>query len=382
MIAPAPIVALLCLPPSAPPAEAPAGTTAPVAPNDAPVQLQAVILHGSDGLDPALADAVALRVGATPVLRAPLPADQARPTPPFAYVDLRPIDGATWEITLVVSDGRAYVRQVAVADRDPDAHRVVANHVANLVSAVEDGTAAPDREDATIPEPKVQTAEPAPVPPTPCPEPTPPPAAPPPAPQRIELGPSATVDNILGLGAPSDVDRFAGWGGSLGLAVRFPAGALLLADVRGSGRTGSGTRMTRVRAALGAGYAYRRRSLELGIAAMGTVEPWFVTQGAERVEFSGNPGTAPLLGGLLRLSPGLHVRTAAGPRLRVGVRADLAFSGDAAGGRTVVISDTDGTGSPTRLFRAGGVELATGVELQLWFPVGRERSPRRAPGPG
>lgn len=324
----------------------------------------------------AFVEALALRV---PHLRLEAMGEGTAPSPDesVAFVDLRPAgapaeDGTRrFVLTIVVSDGRAFDREVDVGADETEPTRLLASTVANLLLAIEAGTVRADRDDVPLP-----TLEPAP-PPCECPPPSCPPtdqpsetgpAEPTPAPaSRLELAPVVAVSSVLGLGAPALADRFAAAGGAAGLHARLRRGAFFGTELRLSGRGhASGPRLLRLRVALGAGYRLRRGPLSLDASLWGTVEPWWV-RGAPV-----DPPPRPLWGLAARVSPALWIPEL-GDRplaLRVGPVVELATSGsfgeEGAVAGSVVIRD--GAGALGRL-RVGGLELTTGLSASLWFGV-------------
>ncbi len=300
----------------------------------------------------------------------------------FVFVDLRPVveRPTSFTLTLVASDGRAYDR---IIDAEPDAPRdditrLVAGNIANLVSAIESGTVRADREDVPVPEaaPKPDAC------PT-CPEPPPQPqcpepqlaGVPAPAPEpALELGVGITPLAVLGLGPPRDADHHAGTGGELALALRLHNGLLLTAQGRFAGRGMADTAtLLRGRAAIGIGYAWRRKDFELASTAAFTVEPWSVRASGSRRAFADEQGAArprrPLLGGAVRVVGGHVWRVRGGTRVRLGPMVELAASsapGD--GGKVVELLDQ----GLRPIGRTGGLELGLGVDLTLWFGLGRQ----------
>ncbi|MBX7083482.1 MAG: hypothetical protein K1X88_30015 [Nannocystaceae bacterium] len=300
----------------------------------------------------------------------------------FVFVDLRPLpeQPSSFTLTIVASDGRAYDRTIDAGHDAPrdDVTRLVAGNVANLVSAIESGTVRADREDVPVPEaaPQPQACPACPDPPAPpqCPE----PAvhhvdAPLPEP-AIELGIGITPLAVLGLGPPRDADHHAGSGGALSLALRLRNGLLVTAEGRFAGRGMADTAtLLRGRAALGIGYAWRRNAFELAGTAAFTVEPWSVRASGSRRAFADEQGTArprrPLLGGAARIVAAHVWRTKGGTRLRLGPMVELAAS-SAPGDRGKVVELLDQGLRP--IGRTGGLELGLGVDLTVWFGLGRQ----------
>lgn len=346
------------------------------APAREPTRISAAILLADEFDRAELGRALQLRLPALAISGA---GEDPPPPPPGslrAFIELRRTAPARVQLTLILADGRAYVRGV---DVDPDAPaRPVAGALANLIAAIEDDTAVPDRKDAPVP-PALVAAPPAAEPPRPSPVledspvPRPPPAAPAPAPPRWELGPSLRLGATLGLAPPSS--GLHGLGAGLGLDARARAGLLLAVDLQALARPAGAYLLTRARVAVGAGWALRRGGFELPVVALLGVEPWRLRRDGEHVALQAEAGSPrPLLGLGLRVAPGLAAAVAPGVRLRVGLRAELWASGEPRRGglRRAELQLPDGTA-----LGLGGPELHLGLEVGLWFPPGRPRRPAR-----
>jgi hypothetical protein len=271
-------------------------------------------------------------------------------------------------IEVVLPDGRAYRR--AVTTDDVSAARAVASAVSHLVAAIEADTAAPDRRDAVVPlarhEPKVVSK------PAPPPKPSAKPSAPPPRPaRRGAIDVLARVGALVGLASPGASERWAG-GGGLALELRGRTGALGTLDLRALASRSSGATLGRARVALGGGWQLVRGAFVLGTTLAFTVEPWWLRRDGERADLYGETGTrrrpTPLLGLVAAIAPGAVIvvpaRTAA---LRIGGRIELAGSGSFVGGRFGVPRVIESPVDPVTRLRAGGLELAIGLELGVRF---------------
>ncbi len=308
------------------------------------------------------------------------------PTPPArdgslrAFIELEH-DAATVRLSLILSDGRAYLREIetdadgadGVDDAD-DAVRPAAGALANLIAAIEDDTAVPDQQNVPLP----PALAPAPEPAEPVPEDRPefarviPPA---PLAPRWEVGPSLRVGAAFGLSRPPGL---RGAGPGLGLDARAPSGLLLALDLQWLTRPVDRAHLQRIRVALGIGYTLRRGGFELPVAALVGIEPWWLGQDGYRVPLraanAGPPAPpAPLIGLGLRLSPGYSASIGEqGARLRVGARVELWGSGQLGPGlRRPELR------LPADVAHLGGVELQLGLEVGVWLPVRRGvRKPR------
>jgi hypothetical protein len=117
----------------------------------------------------------------------------------------------------------------------------------------------------------------------------------------------------------------------------------------------------------------RRRALELEASAWVTGEPWSVRDGlaSARLVAGATGPSATLLGGAVRLAPGLRWAPSSGRvGFRFGAWAEAAVSGMPARGfeaaRITVASPREAR-PPVRV---GGVELALGLELSTWWSIG------------
>lgn len=341
----------------------------PDAPLTAPAPRIRVAILRSDGfIEPdALARAIRLRLPAVTLVSDGEPVPAAEEGSLRAFIELRH-DESQLLLTLILADGRAYLRQLELdADASP---RPVASALANLVAAIEDDTAVPDQQDVPVPAALLATPQ------TPVPKDIPAPATPRPAPApRWQLGPLLRASASLGLAPPG----LRGAGAGLGLDARAPSGLLLAADLQWLTRAVDHFHLQRLRVGLGLGYALRRGGFELPAAVMLSVETWRLGSGHGKVPLSspaGKPG--PLLGLGLRLSPGYSAPIGrAGARLRVGARVELWSSGQAnAHLRRPVLR------LPNTTTALGGLELGLGLEVGVWFPVGPGLRPRsKRPGP-
>lgn len=349
---------------------------------EAPRTTLSGILLRTEGVDEtALRADLALRIPEIPIT----PHAQAEVPPPnsgapVVFVDVRRgTQENRYDLTLVVSDGRAYDRVVKVdaGATVAENRRTLARNVANLVAAIEAGTVAPDRADVPIPPPEPPpSTEPVACPEPPaCPEPRPPPAEVP-AP-RFEVGPRISLGALIGLGPPTDTDRFAGWGGSLGLGFRLHNGVVLVAAFRALGRRHAlGDSLLRMRVSVGAGYAWRPHNdpaahFELEALGMLHAEPWMVLREGSRAPLVNEPPSA-AFGGSLRVAPGYRFRSASGRVSgRVGLWAELGASFVADAGAAVAKVTVQTRQGSRPMFRVGGPEVAGGLETVLWFGVGR-----------
>ncbi len=367
-------LALLATRPEPTLTQAPA-TSRPTTTDDAPLtapapRIRVAILRGDGFIEPnALVQAIRLRLPAVTLVSEGEPVPAAEEGTLRAFIELRH-DESQLLLTLILADGRAYLRQLELdADASP---RPVASALANLVAAIEDDTAVPDKQDVPVP-PALREA---PQPPVPKDTSAPAPATPTPAPApRWQLGPLLRAGAGLGLAPPG----LRGAGAGLGLDARAPSGLLLAADLQWLTRTVDHFQLQRLRVALGLGYALRRGGFELPAAVMLGVETWRLGSGHGPVRLSSSAGKpGPLLGLGLRLSPGYSAPIGrAGAVLRVGARLELWSSGQAnAHLRRPVLH------LPNTTAELGGLELGLGLEVGVWFPVGPGLRPRsKRPGP-
>lgn len=278
------------------------------------------------------------------------------------------------QLTLVVSDGRAYDRAV---EHEPGAtveerRRAVARNVANLVEGIEAGREPADRDDVPLPAPAAPPCPTKEPPVCPAPQPavvaTPPEETPQPKPPRLEVGPRVDLGSIVGLGPPNDVDRFSGFSGSVGAWIRWRRGAVLLVEGRVGGRSHRlDSRLVRVRASIGGGYAFRpsQGNVEVDAVAALSVEPWFVLSGGDRVGF-GSEGL-PAFGAWARGGVGYWLgRDAKQRSVKIGTWVEFAASYLARNGPIGRVSGLE-NGVAVPMFRIGGPEVAVGLDATFWF---------------
>lgn len=283
-----------------------------------------------------------------------------------AYVELRRTSPAQVQVSVILSDGRAYFRTVDVeAD---DAARPIAAALALLIAAIEDDSVAPDERDVPVP-PAIAAPAPAPAP-VKCPEvpvcPEAPRVEPPPPPPSVELAPVLRTGAAFGLGPLPGV-RGATFG--LGLDVRWRRGAIVAVDAQAIATALDGLPLARARVAVGGGYGLRRGAFELPIVGMVGAEWWGVPGAGEVVRRTAG-GPRPLIGGGLRLSPGVFARVG-GAWLRAGARVELWASGEptSVGLRQPVIGRPGGA----PWMAVGGAELSLGLELAVWLAPRKKR---------
>lgn len=348
--------------------------------------IEAILLR-PEGVDAAaLLDALQLRSPQRTLAIPPWPSRPSERFELFAVASVRH-EGTALEITVVLSDGRAYYRTLQ-AEADP---RVAASTVANLVAAIEEDALPPDEEDVPLPPEQVEP-EPEPEPkPEPAvavepvlePEPEPEPELPGPPPRPLELESILAGTGTVALGPPTP-GGFGGGGATGGLELRWPGGALVSLAVRSQWHQPQPLTVGRTRISVGGGHAWRRGRVELRTVAAIDVEPWGVRRASTRQEVAYPDGQRRALGvqlgAHLRLVPSL--RLALGPRLhaRVGPRLEVAGSmlAQAAGVARLVVADQP-SGEPVA--RVGGLELSAGLELGLAWDLPPRRAPKRRRGP-
>ena len=360
-----------------------ASLASPASKDEDPAHASATELHGADviadGIDaPQLLDAIRLRAPhvdwAAFGTRPKSGASEAALT---AVVSARvaPAQPDVAHLTIIVSDGRAFDRSIDLsgvqADEQP---RLVANNIANIVAGIEAGTIEADRDEVPLPvAPTCPKCPAAPEPPA-CPtvEPEPTPRLPPPAPPAHAIGVSLGLPLLVGLGGPSDADRFAGLGGQLGVSARLRGGATFAIEYRLAGRRSVGdvgTRRNRV--AFGGGYSLRRGQLELTMMLLGTVEPWVVRFEGERAAFQNIEREQILLGLSARVAPGIRW---AKPEqsLSVVLTPFVELSASASPGDSFSIPRIVLPGEEASRIRVGGIEVVTGLATQVWFDLRRD----------
>ncbi len=308
-----------------------------------------------------LSEELALRVPHIPIATAPTGESGAH-----VWIRVRrlPTGGPVYAVTVVVSDGRGYFRRLEADGDEPV--RLIAANVANLLIAIEDGTAPPDREDAVIPpEPQESTIS------TEANENEPsmeasslPGSRTGKGGEGVSVALTLSAESVFGLGPPTDAPVFAAAGGTVGALARGPRGAALALDLRFLGRgAGTDAGVLRTRIALGGGYILVRRRFELDALGIGAIEPWTITG-----DLAVRPRPRMLLGLGIRLAAGYRFPIRTGV-VRVAPRVEMIVSGVSADGlRAAQVTRAD-DGSP--LARAGGLEFGAGIDVAVWFPVGR-----------
>ncbi len=292
-----------------------------------------------------------------------------------AYVRIRGPDHETYAIAIILSDGRAYDRQVVAPPSM--AGRILGSELALLLRGIDEGTLVPDRQDAVIPPPD---PEPAPVEPV---QEGPPESVPStdegssshrPAPPRslLELGLRADAGGLLGIVPAVDIGASAAGAGGLGLDLRWPGGAVLSADLRVGGRRVAPYSVIRTRIALGGGLVARRGAFELPVVAQLAIEPWGVRaqgRGTTVHPIDGAARQVPLVGVVVRASPGARLSVAGRPSSMVRIGPYVELSGSAVFSDGVGVPRLRDVGTGAVVARMGGLELAAGLSLQLWLEL-------------
>ncbi len=302
----------------------------------------------------------------------------------FSYLEIvgEPVGAAPVEITLILSDGRAYVRRSAVLG--DDRARALAIAIANLLGAVADEEVPPDRTDVEIP--TDVTDEPLTEEPPRDPEPAPPttvaadPPRPPPPPPPWELGLHGGAGVLVGL-APQERRTRPAAAGGLRLSLRAPIGVAVGLSLRFSGQSSAGHRLTRIRVGADVGYVGRVRAFEWGAGLGPTIEPWLVTSAGDKSTLgrTSSGGATVLFGGAAFVSLGYRIALPrSGPlsSLRIGATTELATSVLASGASARVLLPS-ASGDPQVLFSLGGLELSVVVDVTLWFDLVKPRRPRK-----
>lgn len=297
---------------------------------------------------------------------------------PFVYVEIlgETIGEAPLSVTLIVSDGRAYVRQVTPGE---DRARAVALVVGNLLEAILTEDVPPDfsaqipgRIARPTPPPIRRVARPQPAPaPSPAPAPTPTPVVVREPPPRWRIGVQAHAQLVLGL-VPSRRGTPTFGGGSSALA-RAPRGLSFGVAARWTTAEASGYRLLRTRVSALVGWTGIAGELEWSALVGPSVEPFAVSRGGDRRALAGLSGRSVLFGAAAIAAVGYRVRLP-GPQptsLRVGIHFELASSVlDSGGAAQVLVREAAGD---RLLFGAGGLEAALGADLTVWFDLGRPR---------
>lgn len=307
------------------------------------------------------------------------------------FLHLKPSPDGGVRIEVVLADGRAFVRDV---EASIDESRVIATDVVNFLASIradqeivvktdvalptssesEDVQATVDAVEAIEPkpvEPKARVVKPERPPAGPLPELTPSPIAP--REPGWELGISGSPFVALWLPPPDFSDVFGGGGFSVDVAGRFPNGLLVRGDLRYLGRIVELTQLHRFGVSVGVGYALRKGAFEMPVSAGLRVEGYTIADIGVNVATSDLNITPLVLGGVVRVSPGWHIKPA-GTRSVVGARISptIEFSGGFSfeDGAPSVIGIADGD---VEVFRVGGPELTLGLAFTVWVDPRRRR---------
>lgn len=290
----------------------------------------------------------------------------------WGYVLVRPVDDG-WSLALILADGRGYYRDVASHDGGEPA-RLIASTLSNLIASVEEDALVADAQNVVVPDERPVEAEPAP-PQTPAsPDVSAPvkarvvPAVPPPPP---ELGITLRGLALWPVGPPEPTG-FSGGGAELSVSVLRPGGLVFGGTFGGLGRAVRGYGLGRLRLAAFAGYGLRRDRFELASTAGVSAQPWFVRgpDGSQSLRTSQDDRAVSVLwGGFVQLSPGVLI-DGNGVRVRLGPTARLSGSATTQGGGGIarVLRETED--GPEALFRLGGLEFTTGLDVTLWWTLG------------
>lgn len=277
----------------------------------------------------------------------------------FGYVEIERGDAERASMRLLLSDGRAYSRDI---EAPPTARsREIAATIANLIVGIEEGAIAPTAEHVALPKALRPVAPP---PERPAARPVPPRA-----PARPEWGLVVGGAAILAIGPPAP-QGFAAGGGELRGEVRWPRGLTAGLGLRIAGHRARDYGLVRIRVAPGLGYAYRRGAFELHVLGAITIEPWLATQSGSVADAADRRPVSALLGGAVRLEPVGRIRLAHGRSLRIGPFVELAGSAiPSRDGGVARVRVRDEAGALDDLFRAGGFEIAAGLVLGPWIPM-------------
>jgi hypothetical protein len=305
---------------------------------------------------------------------------------PFAYLEVtgEAVGDSPVAITLVLSDGRAYLRRVVPSDAGRA--RVLAVAIANLLGAVEDEDVPPDRTGVAVPTPEEIAVEPEPEPepapevvdpqPEPEPEPTPTITREPERRTRTRapgrggwrVGMRAGPALLVGL-APQTRRGSPAFGGVLGVDARAPRGLAFGLGVRITGDGARNFSLVRTRIAPWVGYVARTGALEITAGAGPTLEPWRIRRDGDGLTLASPDGRGwtVLYGAMIGAGLGwwTDLRTRTPSSLRVGADLELAMSSQASGKAVLIRAARSGP----ELFALGGFELGIAVSATWWFDV-------------
>jgi hypothetical protein len=344
-----------------------------VAPEADPQRIELLALD-VEGVDPAaFGRALKTRLPERPTIPAGNP--DARNGSHWGYVLVRPVEGG-WSLALILDDGRGYYREVAGHDGGEPA-RLVTNTLANLIASVEEDAIVADAEDVVVPDEVVDDEHERELEPEPEPEPLPEPEPEPEPAPELPVEPSPAYGVRIGalaawaLGPPAPAG-FAAAGAELDVHVRFPNALVVGGGLGGLGSRSSAYGLGRLRISAHVGHSLRRDRFELLSLVGVRAEPWFVSadSGSASLRAGNDPRSLSIVaGGFIQASPGLRVDAGStqwriGPTLRLSGASAL---GNGGGVARVLRTTEDG---PDALFRLGGLELETGLDVTVWFNAG------------
>ncbi len=344
-----------------------AALTAPSSPDGDRIELLALDIEGVEAA--AFERALQTRLPDRPRIPAGNP-DARAGIERWGYVLVRPLDDG-WSLALILADGRGYYRHVA-AHEGGDPGRLIASTLSNLIASVEEDALVADAQNVVVPDERPTEPEPEPEPTPELPvEPDKDPEPPPTELPHTELGVTLRGMALWSL-APPDPTGFAGGGAELSVSGRRPGGLVLGGSFGGLGRAVAGYGLGRLRLAAFAGYGLRRGRFELVSVAGASAEPWFVRgpDGSESLRSAQDDRSlSAVWGGFVQLSPGVLL-DGGEARLRIGptLRLSGAVTTQGGGGIARVLQQTEN--GPEALFRLGGLELTTGLDVTLWWTLG------------
>jgi len=335
-------------------------------------KIEVVVLDVDEELGTVLVDALSLRLVGVSVesFGASDPA-RGESASPYAYVRIRgPLDDDTYPISIIISDGRAYERQVVAPEAM--AGRILASELALLLRSIEEGTLRADRDDAIIPAHENEATPPNEPHPAEAPEHDTDPALF----TALELGLRLSPGGLLGIAPTQNIGESGAGTGSAGLELRWPGGPALSANLRIGARRFAPYTLVRVRIGLGGGYVLRRGSFEMPAVLLLGIEPWGIRARGRDTSIHPVAGTAkqaPLLGFVARVDPGVRVSLAGPSALLMRLGPFIELAGSAVFSDGVGVPRVRDTTTSAIVARLGGLELAMGLSVHLWLALGGPR---------
>lgn len=298
-----------------------------------------------------------------------------------AFASITQIGPTQFQIELVLADGRTFTRKVPPGESSTA--RVVAGTLANLIAGIEAGTTShdsviqelpealvaldnlPDPDSELAPSPEAETRPPD-SPSTNLPAgPQLPVEPPPPEPTEGGLKVALTLRSTPIIGFSPEAS-LRGGGGSVGLMLEWPKGALVAAGTRAVLGGDARLRTVRGRLAVGGGWLVSSGRFEVPVLGLAAIEPWWIRSEGAAVDLTSNGAKrVPLWAGLFVVEPRFRIESNREKRtldVLIGLPLELstaALAGTSDAAKIRLTSD-----GPESVV-IGGLELSVGLAITL-----------------